>query len=71
LQLHVTRPDLTASFRSLSSVRRKFDAGVASGVYPAAPKLEDMDAAAFAHMQDQREWEVRFSLRAPEFAIQP
>jgi hypothetical protein len=51
-------------------VRRKFDTGVASGLYPAAPKLEDMDAAAFAHMQDQREWEVRFSLCAPEFVLQ-
>lgn len=57
-------------FCSLSSVRRKFDTGVASGLYPAAPKLEDMDAAAFAHMQDQREWEVRFSLCAPEFVLQ-
>ena len=53
-------PKLTALlvFCSLSSVRRKFDAGVEAGVYPAAPKLEDMDAAAFAHLQDQREWEV-------------
>lgn len=58
---HAMQIGLTASFVlcSLSSVRRKFDAGVASGVYPAAPKLEDMDAVAFAHMQDQREWEVR------------
>ena len=44
---------------SLSSVLRKFTAGVESGTYPAAPKLEGMDVAAFAHMQDQREWEVR------------
>ena len=44
---------------SLSSVLRKFTAGVESGTYPAAPKLESMDVAAFAHMADQREWEVR------------
>ena len=48
-------------FCSLSSVLRKFDAGVQSGVYPAAPKLESMDVAAFAPMQDQREWEVRLA----------
>ena len=43
---------------SLSSVIRKFDAGVASGVYPAPPKLMDMPVADFACMDDQREWEV-------------
>ena len=43
----------------LSSVIRKFDAGVASGVYPAPPKLMDMPVADFACMDDQREWEVR------------
>ena len=48
--------------RSLSSVLRKFSAGVESGTYPAAPKLEGMDVAAFAHMQDHREWEVRLTI---------
>ena len=43
---------------SLSSVIRKFDAGVTSGVYPAPPKLMDMPVADFACMDDQREWEV-------------
>jgi hypothetical protein len=42
----------------LSSVTRKFEAGVAAGTYTAAPKLLDMGVDAFAPMSDQREWEV-------------
>ena len=51
-------------------MQRKFEAGVDSGLYPASPKLEDMDAAAFAPMQDQREWEVRLAGAAASAVLQ-
>lgn len=42
----------------LSSVIRKFEVGVESGAFPAAPAVESMGPEAFAPLTDQREWEL-------------
>ncbi len=49
----------TSAPLSLSSLTRKFAAGVESGAYPPLPALNDLSAEAYATMTDQREWEVR------------